>query len=171
MGRMSTTPSLRWYQFSLRTLLLTTLLLGCALAPIVHYRRKSRNESLARNAVVRLGGTVYTYYVPRRRARWTEAILGDDSWGHIDLVDFRYREVTNADIRHLEAFAELIELRLDNALVTDTGLKRLRGLKHLRYLTISDTFITESACNELQRSLPDLKITIVRSEIPTQSAP
>lgn len=61
------------------------------------------------------------------------------------------KELTDADLRHLEAFPDLTELYLTDLNITDAGLRHLRLVKALRYLSIVGcAAITDAGLENLQ---------------------
>jgi hypothetical protein len=49
-------------------------------------------------------------------------------------------------------------LSLSGTRVTDAGLKRLEGLKHLRTLVVERTLVTDGGVAQLQAVLPNLRV-------------
>jgi Leucine-rich repeat (LRR) protein len=68
--------------------------------------------------------------------------------------------VANSDLVHLTAFAQLDRVGLGRTRVTDLGLKTLKALTKLRYLDVGDTQVTQSAADELRKSLPECEIIV-----------
>jgi len=92
-------------------------------------------------------------------------------------------QVTDAGLEHLRGLTQLDWLDLHSTLLTDAGLEQLRGLTHLRYLhlaktqvtdagvvhlrglgqlgllCLSNTQVTATGINDLQKALPNVKIT------------
>src|SRR6185369_15051691 len=107
---MSDKPQRRWYQFSLKTLLvgLTLLCLGPG-GYVAYEQNKARKQKAAVEAIEKLGGFVDPFYsetIPERSAMMRQ-ILGDESFGNTRKVDFGNTQVTDACLAHL---AELTKL-------------------------------------------------------------
>jgi hypothetical protein len=165
---MSISPRSRWYQFSLRTLLvvLTVLCLGPG-GYVAYEQGKVRKQQGAVAAIENLGGYVFYDERPPRRSGLTRLILGDDTFGNVDGVDFNplkteNRQITDADLRHLQSFPLLDHLALKNCRqITDGGLAELSGLPNLRYLYLNDTPITDAGLVHLAGlgNLEELSLT------------
>ena len=168
--RSAVTTSLkrRWFQFSLRTLLvvLTVLCLGPG-SYVAYEQGKVRKQQGAVVAIESLGGYVFYDERPPRRSGLTRVILGDDTFGNVNGVDFNplkteNRQITNADLRHLRSFPLLDHLALKNCRqITDGGLAELSGLPNLRYLYLNDTPVTDAGLVHLAGlgNLEELSLT------------
>ncbi len=91
------------------------------------------------------------------------------------------RRLTDGDLArlrpHLEALPQLDELDLTRADITDEGLMELRGLTHLKMLSVGDgygpnsppgpfhspTRLTESGVNQIRKALPNAKVHFSRA--------
>ena len=181
---MTATPRRRWYQFSLKTLLVVMLLLCLGPGGYVAYEQnKVRRQKEAVEAIEKLGGVVgYGRNVSARSAMLRQ-ILGDDTFAGVESVDFwnpsqvtdadvvhlaqlpRLKhlqlgntQVTDAGLIHLSSLKNLSGLNLDNTQVTDAGLVHLAGLKGLKHLNLYKTQVTDAGASELQESLPNCRI-------------
>lgn len=181
---MTATPKRRWYQFSLKTLLLVMILLCLGPGGFVAYEQnKVRRQKEAVEAIEKLGGVVEYGRNVSTRSAMLRQILGDDTFGEVESVDFwnpsqvtdadlvhlarlpRLRSlhladsrVTDAGLKHLTSLENLSGLTLDNTQVTDAGLVHLVGLKGLRHLSVYRTQVTAVGVAELQKSLPNCRI-------------
>ncbi|MGI8978684.1 MAG: leucine-rich repeat domain-containing protein [Pirellulaceae bacterium] len=165
---MRATPKRRWFQFSLRTLfvVMTVLCLGPG-SYVAYEQGKAREKQVAVAAIENLGG--YVFYDERAptRSGLTWLILGDDSFGNVNGVDFNplkqeNRQITDADLRHLKAFPRLNHLVLKNCCqITDAGLADLSGLANLQYLYLNDSPITDAGLVHLAglTNLEELSLT------------
>jgi hypothetical protein len=159
-------PKLRWYQYSLRSLLLLMLLVSLAMSWFTVRRDKARKQQQAAEVIQSAGGNVlYDYELdPANFDRlkisppgpeWLRQRLGDDFFAtvvHADVVDDEGLEklhllpdlqaltlshdVTDAGLKHLENLQTLEELTLPAALVGDRGVEHIRALTRLRCLKI-----------------------------------
>ena len=78
---MTATPNRRWYQFSLKTLLVVLTLLCVGPGGYVAYEQsKARRQKAAVEAIEKIGGRIS--YDPKvsQRPNWLKSILGDDSF-------------------------------------------------------------------------------------------
>jgi hypothetical protein len=161
-------PNRRWYQFSLRTLLVFVLLasLGASwLAVRLHHARRQRDAVIAIRAA---GGTVgYDYEVDKTNMfivqeaeppapPWLEWLFGDDFFADVVLVDVYEPDFGDADVEHLKDLTELRSLQLSSTQVTDAGLEHLKGLANLTDLRLHHTQVTDAGLEHL-RGLTKLK--------------
>ena len=157
---MSNKPKRRWYQFSLKTVLIVMVLLCLGPGGYVAYEQnKVRRQKAAVEAIEKLGGVVgYGRNVSTRSAMLRQ-ILGDDTFAGVESVDFwNPSRVTDADVVHLAGLEHLKSLHLANTQVTDAGLVHLAGLKGLRHLSVDRTQVTAAGVADLQESLPNCSI-------------
>ena len=135
----------RWFQFSLRTVLIVVTLL--CIGPggyVAHEQRKARKQKAAVEAIEKLGGYVhYDKELPVRSAMLRQ-ILGKHSYGKARLVGLRDIQVSDADLVHLAELKNLTDLWLDDTHVTDAGLVHLDGLRTLRFLSLDNTQVTDA---------------------------
>ncbi len=158
----------RWYQFSLRTLLMamTVLCVGPG-SYVAYHQRKVRQQQSAVAAIEQLGGYVFYDEKAPARSGLARLILGDNSFGNVNGVDFNplkteNRQITDADLRHLQAFPRLNHLVLKNCRqITDAALGELSGLTSLQYLYLNDTPITDAGLVHLSglTNLEELSLT------------
>ncbi len=98
-----------------------------------------------------------TFPLPRKKPYgpiWLRRLLGDDFFNDITYVDISDPKVDDSTLIHLKAFPKLRCLRLNETLVTDTGLKQLKQLELLEELYLSDHTTGDGL-----RQLASLKLT------------
>lgn len=167
----------QWYQFSVRTLLILTALLGLFLG--VEVRRARQLRSTMR-AVIALDGTVvldrrlfgqapfpldddsaaemgeevgvWTDESELARLRFMQKIVG------ISLVELRDRDV---DLSFLDGAPALTELELYGLTTSSRGLERIGQLSHVAWLGLRDTILDQPALAHLKnlRNLESLNLT------------
>ena len=152
-------PKRRWYQYSLRTLLVLMALVSVAMSWLVARCRRGR-QCAAVQAIQHLGGLVlYDYQVdvgrdPRRRTaaiRLVHALAGDDLLRSAALVDFSGNtRLTDADLQQLKSLPGLRILDLGGTQITDAGLQNLAGLAQLQDLRLDGTRITDAGLKHLR---------------------
>jgi hypothetical protein len=180
---MDAKPQRRWYQFSLKTLIVGMVLCGCVMAPIAYEHQKARNQHAAVAALEKRGGYLGFDSTTHPRSAWMSLLLGDDKFAHLVAVDFAPGSViTDADLLHLRPFTflrfvgldgmpvtdaslvelgsktELTELSLKQTKVTDAGLDHLTGLTKLELLWLEGTSVTDAGIQKLQLALPNVRI-------------
>jgi hypothetical protein len=155
----------RWFQFSLRSLLIATVICAVACGWLGKKVEQKRDERDAVQAIVKLGGGVqYDYQqgsggTPHGPA-WLRKLLGDDFLSHVERVDFIGRSevvggtgggVTDDDLAHLKALPQLKELGLAlTPRITDAGLEHLKGLTELNYIALGETGVTDAGMANLK---------------------
>ena len=104
--------------------------------------------------------------LPALRVLWlNRSAVTDAGLAHLedrtDLEALSLREtaITDAGLVHLNGLINLKRLLLGGTQITDAGLVHLRGLKRLQELEVGNTRVTDTAVRELQRALPNLKIS------------
>ena len=162
----------RWYQYSLRTLLVFVTLFAVACSWFAVKLRQARRQREAVAAIQRSSGSVmydYEHIVDedalaksgsgiwlseRRGPEWLRNILG---------IDF-FHNVTSASIFNddgldrLEDLPHLQTLYLRDAGITDQGIDKVKKLPRLEKLYLCDTEVTDTSVNDLQNAMPNLKI-------------
>ena len=180
----------RWFQFSLRTLLIFTVIIAVGagwLGKRIEQKRKDR-ETVA--AIVKLGGTVaYDYQTDDLRAEppgpsWLQEVLGENFFSNVDGVWLRNATDVDAGVAHLKGLTQLRvlnlwktkasditlihlkdvpqlqELNLDETNVTDGGLLNLRGLTQLQGLSLGRTHVSDTGLAFL-KGLTQLRLLII----------
>ncbi len=151
----------RWFQFSLRSLLIFVTLVGCGLGWLGFKVRAASRQQANVAAIVKLGGSVEYDYdndaqgnrVPNPTPpgpKWLRGLLGDDFFRDVTGCDLTDKPVTDAELKHVANFAKLKWLFLDGTQVTDAGLEQLEGLTELTELSLVRTQITEAGLEHLK---------------------
>jgi hypothetical protein len=151
----------RWYQYSLRTLLIVVTLfaLACSWFAVKLQQAKRQKETV--EELIRSGCEVrYDYdfdvYGLNPNAQppnpaWLRNLLGIDFVSNVVAI-YSSRPDT---LDHLKSLPQLRQLYLD-AQITDDGLEIVRGLTHLQELQLSGTGITDVGLERLS-GLTDLR--------------
>jgi hypothetical protein len=157
------TPRRRWLQYSLRTLMVLTLVCSLPCGWLAYQLRQAQEQREAGKAIEELGGSVG--YEPasggmiRTAVAWVGKLLGQDLSVDVRSVDLALPAVTDAGLTHLRGLTQLRGLYLDSTQVSDAGLVHLRGLTQLKTLDLSNTQVTDAGVAELQKTLPKCNIT------------
>jgi hypothetical protein len=164
-------PKHRWYQFSLKTLLLAMTLLAVAIS-IVVMRVEHQRATVQR--VKQLGGRV-DYANPE--IPWREGLnCRNDSWpirhlrrwlpgDYFDAVlrvDLHGTDTSDDDVRHLKCLTRLEILDISDTHVTDAALEHVQEFQHLKDLYLDDTHVTDVGIQQLKR-LEQLEIVFLRT--------
>jgi hypothetical protein len=144
-------PRRRWLQFSLRTLLVLTLVVSLPLGWLGAKVKQAREQRKAVEAIERLGG--WAGCEPRSSgalrtvAAWLITSVGEDL--SLDVVAVYLGKDSDAGVPNLGGVTQLYGLSVDSAQVTDAWLERLRGLSEVRCLWLNGTQVTDAGLTQL----------------------
>lgn len=141
---------LRWYQFSLRTLLLVVLMAGVGFGLVGRKFQQARQQRRAVDELEKLGArVVYTDVEAKWLDQWLCRLFGKN-YGSVDyLALFSTSQVTDGDLVHLKGLKNLHRLMLHSTRITDAGLLHLKGLTNLRFLDLYDNQVTDIGLEHL----------------------
>ena len=152
---MNASPKRRWFQFSLKALILVLVVCGCVLAPIAYEHQKARNQHAAVAALEKRGGYLGFDSTTHPRSAAMSLLLGDDKFAHLVAVDFAPGSViTDPDLLHLRSFSFLRFVGLDGMPVTDASLVELGSKTMLTELSLKNTKITDAGPLQHQTTQP-----------------
>ncbi len=157
---MAAIPKRRWFQFSLRTLLLIVTIL--AVGPggwLIYEQNQARRNKAAAELLRKVGGEVYA------TPRWLWTLIEPGSPGMVVGVGFRYRPVTDSDLEPLSSLTDLVWLDLNDTPVGDDGLVHLAGLSRLKRLRLDETQITDTGLAHLSGMTGLQQLNLYKSQI------
>ncbi len=163
----TTTPRRRWLQFSLRTLLVATLLACCVFAWMAYRSRSGRQQRAAAIALQTSGASVQ--FDPRldSDSRFLKAAsegpigaFADMFAPNVDDVFAEDKPLTDADLVNLRGLKHLDRLVLSGTKITDAGLEHLRHVPQLPNLQLSRTAITDAGLVHL-KAVPRLEVLLL----------
>jgi hypothetical protein len=160
----------RWFQFSLRTLLVFTMALAVACGWLGKRIEQKREEREAVEAIVKSGGYAQYDYQGETDGEppgpnWLRKLLGEDFFSEVTLVNINTRG-GDAELEHVNGLTKvkalvLVEITLINAAVgrlstksnniSDAGLENLEGLTQLEVLVMGGPRITDAGLERLRR--------------------
>ena len=116
--RVANKPRRRWFQFSLRTVLIGVTVAACGMGWLGVRVKDARKQAAAVTAVEKLGGFVcYDFQADSMGdgvsalgtpgPAWLRAILGDDFFRSVWLVTFAGTSITDAELQRLGDFEQL----------------------------------------------------------------
>ncbi len=149
-------PRRRWFQYSLRTLLLVMLLASIGMSWFAAKLQPAREQREAAEAIEKLGGSVtYDWESDVSRSEppgpaWVRNLLGENFFGNVVGVSLENTHVTDAAIEHVKGFSQLQDLDLMDTPVTDAGLEHLKALTQLRMLSLDETRVTDAGLEHLK---------------------
>jgi hypothetical protein len=149
-------PKLRWYQFSLRTLLIFVTLFAIPCSWLAEKMQQARRQKEAVESLLKNGGSVrydYEFNSTGKRINgarqpgpaWMRQVVGDDFFRNVAEISFvGESEVTNEDLEHLEGLNQLKTLWFNETKITDAKLKHITVLNQLQDLGLGQTNITDA---------------------------
>ena len=156
-------PKLRWFQFSLRSMLIfvTLCAIVCSWIATKMQNVKQQWEQLKpqREALRRIehAGGLLSVELSEPPLDWLQSLFVDGPYG-VTSVDWKGPKVTDAGLENLEGLSRLRKLRLCGANITDSGLESLHGLKQLQEVHLLCPQVTAGGVKQLQEALPNCKI-------------
>ena len=189
---MTTTskPRRRWFQYSLRTLLVLMLLACIGMGWFAVKMQQVKKERAAVAAIEGLGGWVtdvtYRYHPDGQRGRaWLRKWLGDDFFARpyevripndaameyltgvrqLRELNLEGIQVTDAGLKNLKGLTQLLLLRIERAPVTDAGLEFLKGLARLQTLSLAGTQVTDAGLEQLKELTQLLYLDLAGTQV------
>ena len=151
-------PKLRWYQFSLRTLLIVVLVLGVGLGLLGRKVQRIRREEEAALKFVEMRGMIRADRSRSMLDHWVHRLCGGIPECPVTNVSLDGTDVTNTDLEYLKDLPDLEFLSLTYTRVTDTGLEHLKELTNLRELHLANTQVTDEGVEKFQKALPNCEV-------------
>ncbi len=168
----------RWYQCSLRTLLVFTLIAAAGCALIRSRMVQKRREREVVEQVLKFGGSVtYDYQLANPQSTppgpaWLRSLFGQNLFSHVARMsvhhDFYVQLVwpksADFEVSTIKDLESLEELRLEGTNLTDRGMESIKSLSNLRELDVGDTNITDAGMASLRglSHLIDLDLRFLR---------
>ena len=143
----------RWFQYSLRTLLIVMTV--CA-ALFAWWSHKARQQREAVAAIKAAGGEVQYDFKrnhlkqPRYWPTWLVNVLGVDYFASVQWVYLTNTQVTDAGLEHLKGLTAIQLLALKNTQVTDAGLEHIKSLTAMQTLGLSGTQVTDAGLEHIK---------------------
>ncbi len=134
------TPRRRLFQFSLRTLLVLTVIVSLGMGWLMKERRRI---AARREALIEAGWEWDNF---PKQPGWHRMLYGDDEPAFVYSLGIGDSNATDAELVHLTGLTQLKNLSLRKAQITDAGLTRLKGLglTQLIMLHLDNTPITDA---------------------------
>jgi len=136
----------RRFQYSLRSLLLLTLLVSIGMSWIATAMQRAKRQREVAQAIEKMNGRVWWDYAFRHEAGFLSEVT---------YVDFSGEHVSNEALQKLHELPHLGRLNCNNSDIADPQLKYLEGLTQLQWLELETAGVTDEAAKELQQSLPN----------------
>src|SRR5262245_22887756 len=150
----------RWWQFSLRRMLIGVGIFGIALSWLGNELLRARRQHEIVETIQRLGGRSRYDYDPleirgirnpvRTRGRWLTELVGPDLFARLSGVYFdENTRLRDGDLKFLAELPGLQAVELYGPGITDESLGYLSHAKNLRGLHLDDTLVTPAAVRRL----------------------
>jgi hypothetical protein len=159
-----------WLQFSLRSLLIFTVVCAIGAAWLGRKIERKRHEREAVEAITKLGGNVEYDYdyddggalgwhtIPTKNPPgpdWLRSLLGENFFSEVDRVSITGavgKNMTDAGLIHLRSLPRLryFMLAVNNLKVTDAGLESIRDLTQLQDLMLVLPNVTDAGLESLK---------------------
>ena len=154
----------RWFQFSLRTLLVFTLVCAIGSAWVAHRMVRKRKERETVETIIRFGGRVYDDYQEEVGEApvfdpepsgpvWMRKLLGENFFSEVvgvSLPSYPVNTPTDAELRGLRGLTQLQLLDLASTYITDVGLVNLNGFIKLQTLDLRQTNVGDGGLTNLE---------------------
>jgi len=142
----------RWFQFSLRTMLILMLLFGGVFSWLGLEVKRGLEQRHAVQAIQALGGQLLFTDASSfaQRNKWLRSLVGDEAVLDVWVVAFGSTHVTDEGLVHLRGLTQLQWLRLERTQVSDAGLVHLRGLTQLKELHLEGTLVSDAGLIHLR---------------------
>lgn len=142
---------LRWYQFTLRTLLLVVLVAGIGFGALGQKFYQIRYQRRAVEELKKLGaGVSYADAEDKWVDRWLYKLFGEDYSPVVSLVVLSGSQVTDAGLVHLKGLNNLRWLILSDTQITDAGLEHLKGQTKLKRLELYRSQVTDVGLEHME---------------------
>jgi hypothetical protein len=158
----------RRFQFGVSSLLLFLVAVSVPLGWFAWELQRARRQRAAMEAIKEAGGVVLPDCEYDENGKCADKKLAAPTWlrtliGYFFFADagevsvLRYSYFDDEDMRHIASFKHLRYLVLGKTEVTDAGLRHLSELHNLKHLTLNNTNITDSGLTHVG-ALTNLKI-------------
>ena len=163
----------RWFQFSLRTLLVLVTM-GCLAGgwwinrafqqreavlrfyELTANRPDSHGDSLVTMGYRHQGKDQYYKPIIPNWLHWLRDMIGEECFGEVTGVQILDTPATNDDLKHLAVLPGVERIWLARTNVTDEGIPRLLVCRKLKFIGLDDLPITDSGIAQLT-ALQDLE--------------
>jgi len=153
---------LRWYQYSLRSLLTFAVVVGLVMGLVVVPVQWARQQWGAIQTLRDRGWVVTCDPTPSGPA-WARKVFGDEMFHDAVAVDSP-PGASDEELEHLGHMPKLERAYISGENVTDAGVRRLAGFPKLKTVCLSGTSVGDEGARQLERleNLEQLYLTQTR---------
>ena len=160
----------RWYQFSLRTLLIFTVLCAVAASWFGNKIEQKRIERDAVAAIVEFGGEAHYDYERVYGAKppgpeWLRKLLGENFFSEVVAVDLRESRDADVGLVNVKELPRLDWLFVAGSKATDAGLVNIQGLTQLQTLSLMNTQVTDAGLVDLKTLTGLRRVNLVATKV------
>ena len=141
----------RWYQYSLRALLVLVLLVSVVMSSLAVALHRARIQLMAANALSKAGARLKFVERDTKFPRWLRELLGEELFRDLVQVSLAGTHANDKVLEHLEGTPAVKTLYLDGTRATDAGLSHLQGLTDLETLYLDATQVTDAGLEHLEK--------------------
>ena len=128
----------------------------CAAPWLTVTMQQVRRERAAAASFENLGAQTVVWSAPLGLV-WLRRLLGDECFMHVDRVDLTGLNVSDKVLENLKCMTRLRVLHFgDNPQITDTGIRCIKGLTQLEWLSLDRTQVTDAGLEHV-KALRQLK--------------
>jgi hypothetical protein len=140
----------RWrFQFSIRTLLVLTLVVALPCSWLAVTMGKARTQANAWEEIRKLGGHVGLGPNPNTPERLYD-LFGHHFFREPVQVLLNDSKGADAALEYFKQFTAVQQVQLNGSNVSDAGLANLKGLTDLQHLSLCDTQVTDAGLDNLK---------------------
>jgi Leucine Rich repeat len=149
----------RWFQFSLRALMMFTVVCAIGSAWVARKMERKRKEREAVEAIGRLGGRTWYEYQSVKGAKppgpdWLRELLGENSFSEVSVVNLDAEPFLNPKSsgeaqERFDLITRSLTVHPNGSKVTDEDLIHLEALVHIKTLNLGRTKISDAGLTHL----------------------
>jgi hypothetical protein len=159
-----------WFQFSLRSLMILTLMGAVASAWVARSMERKRKERDTVAAISKYGGRAFYYWQfdadfkmidPQANPSgpaWFRSLVIDNIVCDVAAVDFMSTVDISEGLDELVGLPKLRKLDLSFNWVSIAGLEKLKRLTQLEDMWLPRNSVTDAQAKDVQRALPNCRV-------------
>jgi Leucine rich repeat len=151
----------RWFQFSLRSLLIVTMIVAVGSGWLGRKIERKRIEREAVAGIEASGGSVWYDYQQGQFSEpsgpvWLRGLLGNDFFSEVVKAHLVGNTIGDAGLANVMGLPRLQSLELPGAYVNEAGVAHIKNLAQLESLDLSTTNVTDAELANI-KDLPRLR--------------